>query len=474
MHISCNPDRLHVLTGPAVMMLAGFLLLLLLTDGESSNSNCSYRDLYQFLKSEGVGTNIMIRPVKNHTSPTVAELLAQIYSVLDVNEREQKFVSYIWIYLKWRDEYISWNPEDFCGIERIFLSNDQLWKPDIIIEEMTDKDKINQSPYLTVDYQGEVYVKNDIKVISTCEMHLYKFPFDNQSCNLSFRSAMHPDKEIKLRLQAGYAETRMMLMEKFKTHEWILLSLYISNPDVGDTETEQSMVVYEINMGRRSALYVVNFMLPVLFFLGLDLSSFLISDSGGEKLSFKVTVLLSVTVMQLILSEILPSTSNRIPLIATYIMGIFGLMMLSLLETILVKYLLEKDSKVNEPNGSQSLSEDCGDKQGKVSLNDCCRGIHSACVCDVSASETPPELLPVGQEVSCSQQTEESHDFGKLSEELREVVKTLSLLLNCRKEETKPGYWTRVSNKINKVFFIFYVIAVTLFLIYMLFCWNTE
>ena len=53
-------------------------------DGESSNSNCSYRDLYQFLKSEGVGTNIMIRPVKNHTSPTVAELLAQIYSVLDV------------------------------------------------------------------------------------------------------------------------------------------------------------------------------------------------------------------------------------------------------------------------------------------------------------------------------------------------------------------------------------------------------
>ena len=77
-------------------------------------------------------------------------------------------------------------------------------------------------------------------------------------------------------------------------------------------------------------------------------------------------------------------------------------------------------------------------------------------------------------QVSCSQQTEESHDFGKLSEELREVVKTLSLLLNCRKEETKPGYWTRVSNKINKVFFIFYVIAVTLFLIYMLFCWNTE
>ena len=68
-------------------------------------------------------------------------------------------------------------------------------------------------------------------------------------------------------------------------------------------------------MKRRSALYIANFLLPVLFFLCLDLSSFMISDSGGEKLSFKVTVLLAVTVMQLILKDILPSSSDKIPLI---------------------------------------------------------------------------------------------------------------------------------------------------------------
>ena len=60
--------------------------------------------------------------------------------------------------------------------------------------------------------------------------------------------------------------------------------------------------------------------------------------------------------------------------LATYIVGIFGLMMLSLMETILVMYLLEKDSKENEPNGDQNLSEDCGDKQGKISLDNCFRG----------------------------------------------------------------------------------------------------
>lgn len=71
----------------------------------------------------------------------------------------------------------------------------------------------------------------------------------------------------------------------------------------------------QITMKRRPALYVVNFILPILFLLFLDLASFMIPERGGEKLSFKVTVLLAVTVMQLILNEILPSSSNRIPLI---------------------------------------------------------------------------------------------------------------------------------------------------------------
>jgi len=68
-------------------------------------------------------------------------------------------------------------------------------------------------------------------------------------------------------------------------------------------------------MKRRSLLYIVNFLVPVLLLFGLDLASFLISDSGGEKLSFEVTLLLAVTVMQLILNDILPCSSDSIPLI---------------------------------------------------------------------------------------------------------------------------------------------------------------
>ena len=68
-------------------------------------------------------------------------------------------------------------------------------------------------------------------------------------------------------------------------------------------------------MQRHSVLYIVNFLFPVVFFLVLDLASFFMSDTGGEKVGFKITVLLAVTVMQLLLNDILPSSSSRIPLI---------------------------------------------------------------------------------------------------------------------------------------------------------------
>ncbi|GLD74017.1 5-hydroxytryptamine receptor 3A-like protein, partial [Lates japonicus] len=236
-------------------------------------------------------------------------------------------------------------------------------------------------------------------------------------------------------------------------YEWLFINMKVTFNNASDL-LGQDFVIYTINMKRRSVLYIVNFILPVLFFLGLDLASFLISDNGGEKLSFKVTVLLAVTVLQLILNEILPASSNRIPLVAVYCIGIFALMMLSLLETIFVMYLMEKDSasQDSETDEDRSPSEDCR-QQGKADFLKCHGEVHKwtqcACIYD-GAGETQTELLSVTKEHNSSKLVEEYHALEKVSGELREMEKTLTLLLDSRKEEVKPGYWTRVAKRVNR------------------------
>uniref|UniRef100_A0A3B4UMH1 Si:dkey-49c17.4 n=1 Tax=Seriola dumerili TaxID=41447 RepID=A0A3B4UMH1_SERDU len=80
--------------------------------------------------------------------------------------------------------------------------------------------------------------------------------------------------------------------------------------EVMKTQGEWEFLQLSFTIRRRPLLHVINFLLPILFFLSLDLASFFISDHRGEKLGFKVTVLLAISVLLLILNDILPSMSN--------------------------------------------------------------------------------------------------------------------------------------------------------------------
>ncbi len=71
----------------------------------------------------------------------------------------------------------------------------------------------------------------------------------------------------------------------------------------------------QIIIKRRPRLYVINIILPVFFFLVLDLMSFLIDAREEDKLNFKMTLLLSISVFLLILNDTLPSTAEKISLI---------------------------------------------------------------------------------------------------------------------------------------------------------------
>ncbi|KAM8729688.1 5-hydroxytryptamine receptor 3A-like [Acanthopagrus schlegelii] len=229
------------------MILAGFLFLLPLT-GESSNDSCSYRNLFMHLYPEGKVQNTMTRPVKNHTTPTQVTLDVLIYAILDMNEKDQKFISYVWIDMLWHDEYISWNPEDFCGIENITIPTKQLWTPDLTIEEMTGENKASASPYVIVYNHSEVWLRNDMMVVSICKMNVYKFPFDTQSCDLSFKSTIYSNKEMRFLPWVNSSRSTNWTLTMIRSQsEWLLINMTITNKTVDNFELKQSMLVYTVS-----------------------------------------------------------------------------------------------------------------------------------------------------------------------------------------------------------------------------------
>ncbi|XP_072312807.1 5-hydroxytryptamine receptor 3A-like [Eucyclogobius newberryi] len=411
------------------------LFLLLLTGPVVCHENCSHMAIINHLGLTSQKDLFTLgRPVKNITSVLIVQIDFRLEAILDVREIEQTFISYNSIDIAWTNDHISWKKKDFCQVERITIPSELLWKPDFRILEVVDKDKTPSSPYLVVRNNGDVTMKNDQVVMSTCKMNVFKFPFDTQSCNLSIKSFIHSIDEIEIENIGSDETVRDSIEEAMHTqYEWLFQEIKITHTWSKAMEKNQSMIVYTLSMRRRSILYVVNFILPVLFFLVLDFASFLMSALNSDKLGFKITILLAVTVLQLLLNEILPSSSDRIPLIAIFCIGVFWLMKLSLLETIVIMYLLRQDEKRLKT----------GEKTGVENV-----------LCCVSAQHLAKEA---------STPVDRGSDVDRLAQELSESVGGGS--------EQETGYWASRIDRINRVFLLVYSVLTALFLITIFLIW---
>ncbi|XP_014878915.1 5-hydroxytryptamine receptor 3A-like [Poecilia latipinna] len=420
---------------------------------DETETTCTYWDVVEYLNlTENKDKFTMIRPTSDYKSETLVYIEMRMYAILDVREADQSFISYIWIYMEWENDFLSWDEEDFCGISEVVIPRESLWMPDVIIEEMTEKDKNLPSPFVTLSESGWVVYRDDEFVISTCKMKIFNFPFDIQSCSITFRSLSYSEKDLTFVMKNNDALITKDSQKNIRMqYEWEFLSMSGTRKPVQNFYTNQTVVVYTITMKRKSALYVVNFLLPVLFFLCLDFASLLMSAGSADKISFKITVLLAVTVMQLILIEILPFTSSKIPLIVIYCIGIFALMLLGLLETIFLNYLMGKDSSSLE-------SKKESDKLQIIKASS------TASTCDELTDQT----------ASTCKGGSSSQLFlamEKVSDELGEMKKTF---LDKESEENKDGYWTRVAKKIDKIFSILYVLAAILFLSVVFSVWLSK
>nr|XP_043900413.1 5-hydroxytryptamine receptor 3A-like [Solea senegalensis] len=87
-------------------------------------------------------------------------------------------------------------------------------------------------------------------------------------------------------------------------------------------------------------MYVVNLLIPSFFLTTVDLLSFLLPPQSVDRSLFKMTLILGYTVFLLIMNDLLPITGDTIPLINVFLSLCLGLMVASLLETILIVNLL--------------------------------------------------------------------------------------------------------------------------------------
>jgi nicotinic acetylcholine receptor alpha-9 len=195
----------------------------------------------------------------------------------------------------------------------------------------------NQIVRLTVYHTGLVMYNFPAVVTTYCNIDVRRFPWDTQICTLQFGSWAYNGNQLDLNLTSDRIK---LLNSESEQAEWHV-EMGSCNRSVEYYECCPEPFVdiqVRIKLIRKPGFYLYNVLLPCFVLIIIAHTTFILPVDSGEKLSLSLTVLLALTVFQLVVADMLPQ-SNVPPLIGSYLAMVLIILSVSVLMTVCVLYV---------------------------------------------------------------------------------------------------------------------------------------
>lgn len=183
-------------------------------------------------------------------------------------------------------------------------------------------------------YNGDVTWIPPAIFKSSCKIDVTYFPFDYQNCTMKFGSWTYDKAKIDLVLIGS----TINLKDFWESGEWTIIDAPGYKHDIKYNCCEEiyTDITYSLYIRRLPLFYTINMIIPCLLISFLTVLVFYLPSDCGEKVTLCISVLLSLTVFLLVITETIPSTSLVIPLIGEYLLFTMIFVTLSIVITVFV------------------------------------------------------------------------------------------------------------------------------------------
>ncbi|KAG8226981.1 hypothetical protein J437_LFUL000286, partial [Ladona fulva] len=147
------------------------------------------------------------------------------------NLKNQVMTTNVWVEQKWVDYKLRWDPEEYGGVEMLYVPSEHIWLPDIVLYNNADGNyEVTLMTKATLKYTGEVMWKPPAIYKSSCEINVEYFPFDEQSCIMKFGSWTYNGFQVDLKHMQQVAGSNLVsvgidLSEFYLSVEWDILEV---------------------------------------------------------------------------------------------------------------------------------------------------------------------------------------------------------------------------------------------------------
>jgi nicotinic acetylcholine receptor, invertebrate len=308
------------------------------------NSNLSERNLKSFLL-ENYRTDTP--PIINRTTLELRLGIA-LRSFTEINQMDGTLTTNIWLRHWWKDEYLTWEPNDWNNITSIVLftntdMGESIWVPDIYLYN-TAENPLSELNYgrVKIYNSGDILWSRPGMIKSTCLFNLTSFPYDEQHCNMKFGSWSYHGDELNLNPEINAID----ISELQQNQEWDLVNFsYQKNIKYYSCCPEPYPdITFNITLRRRPGFYNTNILLPAFATASLMILSLIVPSESGERIGFVTTVMLSIIVFLLILSENLPKSDTE-PLLSRMLIGLTFFSLISVVVVVVSEAMRHYNKK---------------------------------------------------------------------------------------------------------------------------------
>ncbi|RUS88206.1 hypothetical protein EGW08_004038 [Elysia chlorotica] len=257
-----------------------------------------------------------VRPSLNASIPTDVNVSLHIISLREIVETHQFYMLNIWMEFYWKDEIRQWDPAEHGGVKVIYPYPGDTWIPRVLISNSVEKRDLFSDDHTLhgIFYDGTTRWYPGSVISAGCTLDLTYFPFDSQICTLRF---IPQSFEWDVNLVA--AQDGINTSGYARNCEWRLESTSIRKTALVYDNLSLGSMYFDFRFSRRPTFYLVNVFAPVAVMSLLAPLVFVLPEESGERVSYSVTLLLSMTVFLSFVSEKLPTCSEPLPLTVTYI-----------------------------------------------------------------------------------------------------------------------------------------------------------
>uniref|UniRef100_A0A7E4V9H0 Neur_chan_LBD domain-containing protein n=1 Tax=Panagrellus redivivus TaxID=6233 RepID=A0A7E4V9H0_PANRE len=277
-----------------------------------------------------------VHPRRNFRHPTRVNLSMSLYQILEVNERLQSIAVNVWMVQDWYDEFADWNPTEYGMINTTIMPYDEIFIPDTYLynsESLEQKrteaimNVILTSGYWRNDSRGAAVTLMFPAIYTlSCKLNVKHFPYDQQNCSFIISSWTRDKGTLDY-----HPKVENVNLKNFaKNEEWEVVSFdFVRREEHYKCCPEPWVMLYaHLVIKRKPLYYVINLVIPTSIITVVAVTGFFTPSSSSserdEKLYLGINTLLTLLIMMLMICSSMPSTSNYVPLMGWYYMGIIS------------------------------------------------------------------------------------------------------------------------------------------------------